>query len=192
MATRKSLNSISKKIQGEADGHRKVPVEAIVEQVETSGFGPMLMIPALIIILPTGAIPGVPDVCNIIIALMAAQIVFGRSTPWLPQWITDLKISGPKVSKAMEKVQPVLRKIDRWSRQRLTVLISHTAQRCIAGLIVLTSVLSIGVGVIPYVPALLALPTLFFAFGMTLRDGVIILLGLILLACAAVGIFMMS
>ncbi len=192
MASRKSLNSISKKIQSEAQGHRKIPVEAIVDQVETSGFGPMLMIPALIIILPTGAIPGVPDVCNIILALMAAQIVFGRSTPWLPQWITDLKISGPKVSKAMEKVQPALRKIDRWSRQRLTALTSRTAQRCIAGLIVLTSVLSIGVGVIPYVPALLALPTLFFAFGMTLRDGVLILLGLILLACATVGIVMMS
>lgn len=192
MPTRKSLNSISKKIQTEADGHRKIPVDAIVEQVETSGFGPMLMIPALIIILPTGAIPGVPDVCNIIIALMAGQLVFGRTSPWLPKWITNLKISGPKVSKAMEKVQPALRKIDGWSRQRLTTLTTRTAQRYIAALITLTSVLSIGVGVIPYVPALLALPTLFFAFGMTLRDGLIILLGLILMFCAAVGIFMIT
>lgn len=192
MSTRKTLSGISRKISAEAEAHRKVPVEDIVEQVETSGFGPMLMIPALIIILPTGAIPGVPDVCNIIIALMAAQLVFGRHTPWLPKWIKELKISGPKVSKAMKKVQPALRKIDNWSRQRLTGLTSHTAQRYIASLIVITSVLSIGVGVIPYVPALLALPTLFFAFGMTLRDGVIILLGLILLTGAAVGIFMLS
>lgn len=192
MNTRKTLSGISRKISAEAESHRKVPVEDIVEQVETSGFGPMLMIPALIIILPTGAIPGVPDVCNIIIALMAAQLVFGRHTPWLPKWIKDLKISGSKVSKAMKKVQPALRKIDNWSRQRLTGLTSHTAQRYIASLIVITSVLSIGVGVIPYVPALLALPTLFFAFGMTLRDGVIILLGLILLAGVAVGIFVLS
>ena len=192
MSTRKTLSGISKKIQKETEGHRKVPVEAIVDEVETSGFGPMLMVPALIIILPTGAIPGVPDVCNIILALMAAQLVFGRSTPWLPKWITQLKISGPKVDKAMEKVQPALRKIDGWSRQRLTSLTGRTAQRWIAGLIVLTSTLSIGIGVIPYVPALLALPTLFFAFGMTLRDGLLIMLGLILLSCAAVGIIAFS
>lgn len=192
MATRKTLDGIGKKISAKAENHRKIPVETIVEEVETSGFGPMLLVPALIIILPTGAIPGVPDACNIIIVLMAAQLVFGRSTPWLPQWLTRLKISGPKVDKAMQKASPVLRKIDGWSRQRFTSLTGRTAQRCIAGLIMMTSALSIGIGVIPYVPALLALPTLFFAFGMTLRDGLIILLGLVLLTCTAGATYALS
>ncbi len=189
MAKRKTLDGIGRKIGTKAEDHRKIPVEAIVDEVETSGFGPMLMVPALVIILPTGAIPGVPDVCNIIMALIAAQLVFGRRTPWLPQWLTRLKISAPKVSKAMQKARPVLRKIDSWSRQRFTALTGRTAQRCIAALIMVTSLLSIGIGVIPYVPALLALPTLCFAFGMTLRDGLIIMLGLVLLTCVAGAVY---
>ncbi len=189
MTTRKTLDGISRKIGTKAEDQRKIPVEAIVDEVETSGFGPMLMVPALVIILPTGAIPGVPDVCNIIMALMAAQLAFGRRTPWLPQWLTRLKISAPKVSKAMQKARPALRKIDKWSRQRFTALTGRTAQRCIAALIMVTSLLSIGIGVIPYVPALLALPTLCFAFGMTLRDGLIIMLGLVLLTCVAGAVY---
>ena len=88
--------------------------------------------------------------------------------------------------------EAALRKIDKWSRQRLTVLTGKTAQRCIAGIMMATSTLSIGIGVIPYVPALLALPTLIFAFGMTLRDGLIVLIGLILFLIVAVGVAMMA
>lgn len=186
MPPARNLAGISRRIRDKAADKRKVSVDTIVEEVETSGFGPMLLIPALIIILPTGAIPGVPDVCNIVLALMAAQIVFGRTRPWLPKWLTSLKVSGKKVDASLEKAQPVLRKIDRWSRKRLTSLTGHVAQRMIAALIVTTSLLSVGVGVIPYVPALLALPTLFFAFGMTLRDGLFIMIGIVLLAiCGA-------
>ena len=37
----------------------------VIERFEDRGFGPLLLMPALIALLPTGAIPGVPTLCGI-------------------------------------------------------------------------------------------------------------------------------
>lgn len=170
-------------IEEKAHG-RKIKLGDMLEALESSGYGPLLIIPALIIILPTGAIPFVPDVCNIVIVLISGQIAFGRDHPWIPDKLKKLSISVAKTRKALDKAKPALQKIDDFSKKRLRALTSRKMYRIVAIIIMLTSGLSIGIGVIPYVPAALALPTLLFAIGLTVRDGLFMLLGFMFLAAA--------
>ncbi|MFE8073142.1 exopolysaccharide biosynthesis protein [Marinobacteraceae bacterium S3BR75-40.1] len=57
------------------------------------GYGPLLLVPTVIVVLPTGAIPGVPTACGLIIALVALQIVLGKPSPWIPRRLREVSIS---------------------------------------------------------------------------------------------------
>lgn len=175
---------IVEEIREKAQG-RKIKAGDLFDAVKSRGFGPLLIIPSLIVILPTGAIPGVPDVCAIIMILISAQIVAGRESPWIPKKIKKMSFSAAKMRKAMDKAEPVLQKIDDFSKRRLTVLTTPTAQRVFAALIVVMCCVSITVGMIPYVPALIALPIMIFAIGLTVGDGLLMLIGLFCVAGGA-------
>ena len=54
-----SMSKLLNKLVKEQDGD-KVSAGKIIARFEDSGFGPLLLIPSLIALLPTGAIPGVP------------------------------------------------------------------------------------------------------------------------------------
>ena len=85
-----------------ANAHRD-PVE-LGEAVEAFGkrsVGPFLLVPALIEVSPIGGIPAVPTLLAIIIALSAAQILFGRDHVWLPGFLERRHVKGDKVVKPM-------------------------------------------------------------------------------------------
>lgn len=169
----------------DAAGGGRARVGEIVESIDARGFGPLLMLPAIVTILPTGAIPGVPDVCAALMALVAVQILAGRRKPWLPERLKRLGVPSAKLSRAFDKAKPWLGKIDKITRRRWPALTGGAAQRAIALVILVICGLTVAIGMIPYVPALLMLPVLFFAVGLTARDGLAVVIGLGVLAGAA-------
>ena len=62
----------------------EVSVGDVVNKFESRGFGPLLLLPALIALLPTGAIPGVPSICGVTLCIICLQMAFGDEHPWLP------------------------------------------------------------------------------------------------------------
>src|SRR5262245_28933137 len=82
------LTSLLSDMDDSVSGQRKVTLADIVDALDRRGFGPLLVMPALVTILPTGAIPGVPALSGGLICLIAVQIVMGRKHPWLPDRIS--------------------------------------------------------------------------------------------------------
>jgi hypothetical protein len=126
--------------------------------------------------------PPIPLVCGLLLALVAAQIVAGRPTPWLPRVLLRRSIRREDVVRAVERALPVLRRLERWSQPRMQVFETEFAVRLV-GLLLLALALGLlfaapFIGQIP-----IGLAVCLVGLGFVERDGILVLAGL------AVGTF---
>lgn len=168
------LGNISK------DGEKDVSLGDIVSRFEDRGFGPLLLVPSLIALLPTGAIPGVPTLCGITLFFICIQVALGKSSPWLPKRLTDKKISANKVDSAVEKAEPFVEKTEKLLRPRLTTLSQTPAKNIIAAYCAVAALCMIPLEALPFAVALPASALAITALGMTNRDGLFIGFGILL------------
>ena len=122
--------------------------------------------------------PPIPLVCGLLLALVAAQIVAGRPTPWLPRALLHRSIRREDVARAVERALPVLRRLERWSQPRMRVFETAWAVRLI-GLLLLALALGLlfaapFIGQIP-----IGLAVCLVGLGFVERDGVLVLAGLV-------------
>ena len=158
----------------------EISVQALIEALNSRGFGPLLIGPALITILPTGAIPGVPDVCALIVILMSLQILFRRTHPWMPLRLADFSFSREKFLGAIEKAKPYTRKVDRVIYPRLKYFTRDVFEPVIALIAIILSVCIMIMGFIPFLAALPASGILFLGLGLVGRDGLMMVFGFII------------
>ena len=121
--------------------------------------------------------PPIPLICGLLLGLVAAQILAGRPTLWLPRALLHRSIAKGDVKRAVDRALPVFRRLERWSRPRVTVFDTPPAMR-LMGLLLLA--LSIGllfaapvVGQIP-----LGVAVCLVGLGLVERDGVVVMVGL--------------
>jgi len=167
---------------------RTVRLGLIIERFRYRVFGPLLLIPSLLVMLPTGAIPFVPALCGIIIFLIALQMILGRSFPWLPERVEDFKIPRDKLNKSIRKAKSLTSAVDILLQERMTFMLNPLSQRLIALVCLVLSVMMIMIGFIPMLPATLAVPVFFFGLGYTARDGLLIAIGYASIALVILGL----
>ncbi len=85
MAEQLTLQQVLGEIDEQAEQADSVTIDELVQHFQSRGFGPLIMFPALIAGLPTGAFPGVPSIFGLCIALISLQLVWGKQYPWLPK-----------------------------------------------------------------------------------------------------------
>ena len=183
MSERLGLTETLEAIKDDTEG-KEISFEDLVSSLNHRGFGTLLIGPALITILPTGAIPGIPALCGLFIALIATQIVMGRSYPWLPEKLKNIAFSREKYIDTIQKYEPYTERIDEFFHPRFEFLTREVAQRIIAAFCVILSLGMVGIGFIPFVPALLALPILLFGLGLSVHDGLLTAFGFVLMLAA--------
>lgn len=128
--------------------------------------------------------PPIPLVCGLLLALVAIQITAGRNAPWLPSALLKRSIPQDAVERAVGRALPVLQKLERWSRPRMSFLESPVAQRLIGLLLFgLALGLLVAAPVIGQIP--LGIAVCLIGLGLVERDGVLVLIGL---AMGAVGL----
>lgn len=174
----RSANSLTDLLEELDAGTKSDRVELgdIVKAFQYRGFGPLLILPALLIFL-TGHIPGVPAACGILMALISLQIVLGRDHPWLPRRLRRISMPRHRLQRAIERMKPLTRKVDLLLSRRMAIFTTKPSQ-WITGLITLAlAMLIIFIGFIPFLPDLLSIPVFVFALGYSARDGLIISLG---------------
>ncbi|WP_417451599.1 exopolysaccharide biosynthesis protein [Kordiimonas sp.] len=174
MTENHALTGTLETIREETDGD-EISVDALVEALNSRGYGPLLIGPALITILPTGAIPGMPDVCALIIILVSLQILFGRTHPWIPARLARFSFSRDKFLHALEKAKPYTGKVDKVIYPRLTYLADNRFEPAIAVVSIVLSVCIMIMGFIPFLAALPASGILFLGLGLVGRDGLMLL-----------------
>lgn len=151
--------------------------------------GALLFLPALVMVSPVGAIPGVPIVLTSLIALVAGQIVIGSKSIWLPDTLKKREIPQDKVTTIIDRLEPWAEWIDGFLGQRLTALVGEPMSRVVAALCILLAVTVYPATLIPFAVALPGGAIMLLALGLLTRDGVVMLLGLMVTAAAFGSVF---
>lgn len=151
----------------------------VVDGLGDRGYGPLLIIVCLIEILPTGAIPGVPTLVALAVILIAGQLLLGRETPWLPQLLRKRKMEREKFEKGREKIKPFTKKVDKVIRPRLKFMTTAVGEKIAAFICMLLALTFPPLEVIPFASSGPSLAIVVIALGLSSRDGLLLLLGLI-------------
>ena len=181
-----NLTAVLDEIEENIDG-KKITFGKIIDEFEDRGYGPLLVIASLFIMLPTGGIPGIPTVLAVIISFIAAQLVWGRSTPWLPKKLRSISFDKAKFMKAANKIKPVTRKIDYVLRPRLKRFAKKPMTRVVGVVIICLCLFMPFLEIIPFADVIPSSSIFIIGLGLTARDGVFTLVGFIAALLTLVG-----
>ncbi|WP_435102507.1 exopolysaccharide biosynthesis protein [Arhodomonas sp. AD133] len=181
------LTDILDELAGELDG-KHITIGDVVAVFQSRGFGPLLLAPALIALLPTGAVPGVPTVCATLVVLTAAQLVLGRRSPWLPSRLSRVALARERFLAVYNRARPVTRRIDGLTGQRLGILTNGPAPRLVAALCLLLALTMVPLELVPFAAAVPAAAIVLLALGLSVRDGLLVLIGILAAVAGAFGL----
>jgi len=153
---------------------------SVIADFENRGFGPLLLVPAIIVLLPiVGAIPGVPAICALLIILIASQMLFGRQHPWIPGFLSKRKIEQKKVDSAVDAARPWAKRIDKVFSQRLEFLTGDIASRIVAIVAIFLAIVMIPLEAVPFAAAIPAASIALLALSLSAKDGLLTAIGLL-------------
>lgn len=157
----------------------KITLQEIIEKLETRGYGPLLIGPPLLTLLPTGAIPGMPAIVALLICLIAGQMLMGIKSIKLPRFIQKLSISRTKMKSALKKSEPFFEGVDRLIHARLDFMFGPATERLVAGVSILIAISMIPLGFIPFAVMVPSLALVMLGLGLSARDGVLIIISFV-------------
>lgn len=179
-----TLESIAKEAEGD-----NITVAEINQALRYRGFGTILIAPSLLMVLPTGAIPGMPFICGMLIFAITIQVAFGKRSPWIPKAIKERSFSREKYDEAFKKARPYLLKIDNFFHPRLSWLTHEYIQPVLALLCAALGLAIVGMGFVPFAAMIPSVAVLLLALGLSVHDGLFILLGLLATGGTAYGAY---
>lgn len=168
----------------DAGEDNRVSIGEIVKELESVGFGPLLLVPAMLGI-AVGGIPMLNTVLAILMILIAGQALIGRPHPWLPAKLREMSIAEGKYKNAVNIIRPALEFFEKKSRSRLVYLTTGPAQRVVALLCVLLAISIMPLDILPFAAAVPSAAIAFLALGLTLKDGMFMLAAFVIVAAGA-------
>ena len=173
-------------------GHAHVTVGDVLEIFGRQAFGPLILVPALLLTLPTGALPGVPLALGALIALISVEMLIGRKTPAIPSLFSKLKFSRKALIGGRKASAKVIAFVDRHVRPRLNILMRSPFLQLLALVNIGLSLLLIPVEIIPFATAIPGAALILLGLAITLHDGLVAAAGLAAAALAGGGVWMLA
>jgi len=176
-----SLQELLDRVQKISQKEDDVTVEEIIEMVGDRSYGPLLLISGLLTLAPIiGDIPGVPTILGAIVFLFSVQLLFGREHFWLPKFLLNRSVSSKKMNKGIEWLQPPARWIDKLLKPRLRLLVKDTAVYIIAFMcLMIASVMPI-MELVPFSANAAGAALTVFGLALIARDGLLLVVALLL------------
>jgi hypothetical protein len=168
-------------------GDAPLTVGEMVAHFGERAFGAMLFAFSVPNLLPLP--PGISTILGAPLLLLAPQLMVGVKHPWLPKALKKKAIDRKALAKALEKIIPRLRKVERVSKNRLDFVFGRFGDRLIGlvcTLLAAVLILPIPLGNIAPAAAVSAL-----SFGLVQRDGAVVLAGYGI-ALASVGLLIVG
>ncbi len=128
--------------------------------------------------------PPIPLVCGLLLLLIAVQIVAGMSSPWLPKRVLGQSVARETVAKAVTRAVPLLRRLERWSKPRMSVFETAIGMRG-TGVLILAMALALIVAPPFFGQIPLGLAVSLIGLGLVERDGIVVVVGV---AIGGVGV----
>jgi len=179
------IDDIFKDLENTGKKSGDVSVSDIMEALHTRSYGPFLMIPALIVITPIGAIPTVPTIMAAIIILIAAQMVWGRKNFWLPAIIKRQSVPHEKLMESVEKMRPFGKVMDKMFRGRLPALTKPPFTRIAAALCILFALSVPPLELLPFAAAGPMAAIALIGLALLVKDGYVMIAAFVVAAGAA-------
>ena len=180
------LVDILKQMKENTDGD-EVSLEDTLDSLNSRSFGPLLLVPAIMAVSPIGAIPGMSIATGCVLMLIAVQMIFSSGRPWLPQRLLDFSFSRETLAKGIDKTLPWAKWLEGFTDKRLQIITHSPFHYVIAAMVAFLALLFIPLAFLPFAVAIPGTAIALFALGMTVRDGVLVLLGFAV-SCAAIGV----
>ena len=176
MSKKTTLTETLDTIKEETEG-TKITFGEMLDILNSRGFGPLLIAPAVITILPTGAIPTIPTICAVFIILVSSQILIGRHYPWMPERLKGISFNRQTYRDVEEKIRPYTKKIDKLFKPRLQFLTGNISQSISALLCIGLAITMSLVELIPFLAALPAAAILMMGLSLSMKDGILMMIG---------------
>lgn len=127
---------------------------------------------------------GIPTACGIAILLVSAQLLLAPARPpWLPAFIRQRRLLPDDLERLHERGRPLVLKIERFSHPRLEWATGSLGRGLVAVLCSLCGItLILPIPFIGNIPPAIAATVL--AAGLVQRDGLVVVLGVVLFALA--------
>lgn len=175
-ATPKLSDELEAWLTGEGDRTLGGLLDVFGRRSFAIAFVVLMAVPALP--LPTG---GATHVFEIVVVLLALQLIAGRDEIWLPQRWRRIELTGDKRQRFLAALMRLIRRLERLSRPRLTFLFDHRVSNAVVGLLVIG--LTAGAFFAPPFSGLDTLPALgvvLLSLGVLLEDFLIVVVALLL------------
>ncbi|MEM7781669.1 MAG: exopolysaccharide biosynthesis protein [Pseudomonadota bacterium] len=145
----------------------------IMSQLHERAFGLFLLILALPCCIPF--LYGVPQIVALPLMFVSAQILFGRTSPWLPERLSTREVTKLGLQNLADRAKIWLERIEAVSRPRLAVLTRPPVDRLLGIALVLFSASILvplpGTNTVPGFAVVLV------SMGLLQRDGILVLVG---------------
>ncbi|NNC48764.1 MAG: exopolysaccharide biosynthesis protein [Sphingomonas sp.] len=155
--------------------HGCVSVGDMADAFGTRTYAPFLIVPALLELTPLGAVPGVPTLLAITIAIFAFQMLLGQDHIWIPGIIENRRVDGNKLKRASEKVEGIGEFMDRLFHKRLKGLTSGIFIKLAAVVVIALCFAVPPLEFLPFASAGPMLAIVFIGLALLVRDGVLLL-----------------
>jgi len=158
------------------NGERTITIGKFIDIISHRGFGVVLLLLSLPAALPFPAV-GYAIPFGLLIILFGFQVLVGRNSPWLPYRVCQKQIPPGFNVFLMEKGVPFLKRVERWSGQRMEFM-TQRPFGLILGVIILLKGIIMMIP-IPFTNTLPALVVFILGLGLASDDGLFVLLGLV-------------
>jgi hypothetical protein len=173
------LGDLLSRVEKLTEENKEVSLEDIIDIVGTRWFGPLLMVPGLVMVVPgVGDIPGVSVLMGLVVLLVSIQAIFDRSQVWLPRWLATYAIKEDKVKRALKWLHRPAQFVDRMTRRRLTWAVKHASIYIIAATCILIAATTPLLELIPGSAMLAGAAITHFGLALLAYDGLIALVAI--------------
>ncbi|WP_417517558.1 exopolysaccharide biosynthesis protein [Minwuia sp.] len=170
------LTEILDQLEAECDDREKLSLGEVLRGFDRRGFAPMLLVPALIALGPTGMIPGMSIATGTVILLISLQILAGRRSPWLPERAKNFRLSTRKLKSLVDRSRTTARFLDRHLRERWPFFTRGIAARLGSLFCIVMALTMFPLALVPFGVALPAAAVSLFSMGLASRDGILVLI----------------
>ncbi|MFD2237533.1 exopolysaccharide biosynthesis protein [Aureimonas populi] len=174
-----SLMELLDTIEERARGDGEVSLDTIQDMAGENAFGPVILVPGLLAVSPLTGIPTIPSIIGLLVALISIQLVVGRRKLWLPRRMSGAALNRSRVEKAISFLRPIARWVDKGVGPRLSFATEEWAVRGAALICFLVAITMPPLEIVPFLATTAGLVISLFGLAITLRDGVLMIFGLI-------------
>lgn len=162
-----------------------------VDLLGPTSFLPILLIIALIVVTPLSGIPGLSGFSGISIALIAGQLLWGRTELWLPDWIRRRHVPRKHVQRALAKLETPLQKVQDLTSERLNWMAKGPMAQVILLVCMFCGLLMPFLEIVPVSSSMMAGVIALLTVSIMSRDGVFALAGYIALVLSVIVLFLL-